>query len=47
MNEQRRAALNTLSVDPINTSQIIAEQVIPEAEAGGGLGRLACLDKDG
>ncbi|EPS8491335.1 phage tail protein [Yersinia enterocolitica] len=47
VNEQRRAALNTLSVDPINTSQIIAEQVIPEAEGGWWIREIGLLDKDG
>ncbi|MGE4690725.1 phage tail protein [Yersinia enterocolitica] len=47
MNEQRRAALNTLSIDPINTSQIIAEQVIPEAEGGWWIREIGLLDKDG
>ncbi|MBD2786514.1 phage tail protein, partial [Xenorhabdus sp. DI] len=28
INERRRAAINVLSVDPKNTNQIIAEQVI-------------------
>ncbi|EPB3975130.1 phage tail protein [Yersinia enterocolitica] len=47
VNEQRRDALNTLSVDPINTSQIIAEQVIPEAEGGWWIREIGLLDKDG
>ncbi|EOW8849284.1 phage tail protein [Yersinia enterocolitica] len=47
VNEQRRAALNTLSIDPINTSQIIAEQVIPEAEGGWWIREIGLLDKDG
>ncbi len=47
VNEQRRAAINTLSVDPINTSQIIAEQVIPEAEGGWWIREIGLLDKDG
>lgn len=47
VNEQRRATLNTLSVDPINTSQIIAEQVIPEAEGGWWIREIGLLDKDG
>lgn len=32
--EERRAALNMLYIDPQNSSQIIAEQVIPENEGG-------------
>ena len=47
VNEQRRAALNNLSIDPINTSQIIAEQVIPEAEGGWWIREIGLLDKDG
>ncbi|EMX2273766.1 TPA: phage tail protein [Yersinia enterocolitica] len=47
VNEQRCAALNTLSIDPINTSQIIAEQVIPEAEGGWWIREIGLLDKDG
>lgn len=47
VNEQRRAALNTLSIDPVNTSQIIAEQVIPEAEGGWWIREIGLLDKDG
>ncbi|EMU6158078.1 phage tail protein [Yersinia enterocolitica] len=42
VNEQRRAALNALTIDPSNPRQIIAEQIIPETEGGGGFGRLAC-----
>lgn len=47
VNEQRRAALNTLSIDPVNTSQIIAEQVIPETEGGWWIREIGLLDKDG
>ncbi|WP_235897404.1 phage tail protein [Yersinia alsatica] len=47
VNEQRRAALNMLAVDPINTSQIIAEQVIPETEGGWWIREIGLLDKDG
>ncbi|HGK4598713.1 TPA: phage tail protein [Yersinia enterocolitica] len=47
VNEQRRAALNALSIDPINTSQIIAEQVIPEAAGGWWIREIGLLDKDG
>lgn len=47
MNEQRRAALNMLTIDPINTSQIIAEQVIPETEGGWWIREIGLLDKDG
>ncbi|EBW1331246.1 phage tail protein, partial [Salmonella enterica subsp. enterica serovar Enteritidis] len=34
VNEKRRAAINTLFIDPLNANQIIAEQVIPENEGG-------------
>lgn len=34
VNEVRRAPLNQLSIDPANSSQIVAEQIIP-ADAGG------------
>ncbi|WP_245835072.1 phage tail protein, partial [Yersinia kristensenii] len=40
-------ALNMLTVDPVNTSQIIAEQVIPEAEGGWWIREIGLLDKDG
>ncbi|WP_042840601.1 phage tail protein, partial [Yersinia aldovae] len=30
VNEQRRAALNSLSIDPSNPRQMIAQQIIPE-----------------
>ncbi|MGE4800079.1 phage tail protein [Yersinia hibernica] len=47
VNEQRRSALNMLTIDPINTSQIIAEQVIPETEGGWWIREIGLLDKDG
>lgn len=47
VNEQRRAALNMLTIDPINTSQIIAEQVIPETDGGWWIREIGLLDKDG
>ncbi|MFV8800901.1 phage tail protein [Yersinia enterocolitica] len=47
VNEQRRAALNMLTIDPINTSQIIAEQVIPETEGGWWIREIGLLDKNG
>ncbi|SDP46069.1 Phage tail-collar fibre protein [Ralstonia sp. 25mfcol4.1] len=34
INERRRAAINSLTQDPQNASQFIAEQVIPETEGG-------------
>ncbi|MFV4846470.1 phage tail protein [Edwardsiella tarda] len=45
--ERRRAALNMLSVDPNNTSQIIAEQVIPETEGGWWIREIGLYDSDG
>ncbi|MDY4385077.1 phage tail-collar fiber domain-containing protein [Pectobacterium aroidearum] len=47
INEQRRKALNTLSVDPKNPSQIIAEQVIPENEGGWWIREIGLFDDDG
>ncbi|AUH00990.1 phage tail protein [Prodigiosinella confusarubida] len=47
INEQRRAALNTLSVDPQNANQIIAEQVIPEKEGGWWIREIGLYDTDG
>lgn len=47
INEKRRAALNTLSVDPKNPSQIIAEQVIPENEGGWWIREIGLFDDDG
>lgn len=45
--EKRRAALNSLSVDAANSSQIIAEQVIPETEGGWWIREIGLFDKDG
>ncbi|WP_228857944.1 phage tail protein [Xenorhabdus sp. PB61.4] len=47
INEKRRAAINVLSVDPKNTHQIIAEQVIPESEGGWWIREIGLFDKDG
>ena len=47
INEKRRAPLNSLSVDPINTNQIIAEQIIPEDVGGWYIRELGLFDKDG
>ncbi|PHM49211.1 phage tail protein [Xenorhabdus miraniensis] len=47
INEKRRAAINTLSIDPKNTNQIIAEQVIPENEGGWWIREIGLFDKDG
>ncbi|MEN3260063.1 phage tail protein [Sodalis endosymbiont of Spalangia cameroni] len=45
--ERRRAALNHLSIDPLNGNQIIAEQVIPENEGGWWVREMGLFDKDG
>jgi hypothetical protein len=47
INEKRRAAINVLSVDPKNTNQIIAEQVIPEHDGGWWIREIGLFDKDG
>ncbi|WP_034911981.1 phage tail protein [Erwinia sp. 9145] len=47
VNEVRRAALNSLTVDAANNSQIIAEQVIPETEGGFWIREMGLFDADG
>lgn len=47
VNEVRRAAINTLSIDPANASQVIAEQVIPETEGGFWIREMGLFDADG
>ncbi|WP_145550135.1 phage tail protein [Yersinia intermedia] len=47
VNEQRRAALNALTIDPSNPRQIIAEQIIPETEGGWWIREIGLLDKAG
>lgn len=47
VHELRRAPLNSLSVDPKNASQIIAEQVIPEDVGGWWIREIGLFDKDG
>ncbi|MDR3429016.1 MAG: phage tail protein [Silvimonas sp.] len=47
VSEKRRAPLNSLNVDPLNLSQIIAEQVIPEEVGGWWIRELGLYDKDG
>ncbi|UJR55023.1 phage tail protein [Dickeya zeae] len=47
VNECRRAPLNSLSVDPANTNQIIAEQVIPEDEGGWWIREIGLYDASG
>ncbi|WP_218508081.1 phage tail protein [Salmonella enterica] len=45
--ENRRAALNMLYIDPQNSSQIIAEQVIPETEGGWWIREVGLFDETG
>ena len=45
--EKRRAALNSLSIDAANSSQIIAEQIIPENEGGFWIREIGLFDADG
>ncbi|MEN5016923.1 phage tail protein [Erwinia sp. Eh17-17] len=45
--EKRRAALNGLSVDAANSSQIIAEQIIPEGDGGFWIREIGLFDADG
>ncbi|MCS3608141.1 phage tail protein [Erwinia rhapontici] len=44
--EKRRAPLNSLSVDPANNSQIVAEQIIPENEGGYWIREVGLFDAD-
>lgn len=45
--EKRRADLNMLYIDPQNSSQIIAEQVIPETEGGWWIREAGLFDETG
>ncbi|WP_248858987.1 phage tail protein [Lelliottia sp. AC1] len=45
--EKRRADLNMLYIDPQNSSQIIAEQVIPETEGGWWIREVGLFDDTG
>lgn len=47
VNEQRRAALNALTIDPSNPRQMIAEQIIPETEGGWWIREIGLLNKAG
>ncbi|MCE1974270.1 phage tail protein [Enterobacter roggenkampii] len=47
VNQKRIAPLNMLTVDPNNTSQIIAEQIIPENEGGFWIREIGLYDDDG
>ncbi|MDQ8579968.1 phage tail protein [Klebsiella sp. CN_Kp091] len=45
--EKSRASLNMLYIDPQNSSQIIAEQVIPETEGGWWIREIGLFDETG
>ena len=45
--EKRRASLNALTIDTANSSQIIAEQIIPESEGGFWIREIGLFDADG
>ncbi len=45
--EKRRAPINMLYIDPKNSSQIIAEQVIPETEGGWWIREVGLFDDTG
>ncbi|CAH5860575.1 hypothetical protein AI2905V1_1380 [Enterobacter cloacae] len=47
VSEKRRAALNMLYIDPQNSSQVIAEQVIPETEGGWWIREVGLFDETG
>ncbi|EMM1341581.1 phage tail protein [Enterobacter roggenkampii] len=47
VHELRRAPLNTLTIDAVNTNQIIAEQVIPEGVGGWWIREIGLYDSDG
>lgn len=47
VHELRRKPLNSLSIDPNNANQIIAEQVIHEDEGGWWIREIGLFDKDG
>ncbi|HHQ4773110.1 TPA: phage tail protein [Aeromonas veronii] len=47
VNEKRRAPLNALFADPLNTSQLVAEQIIPETIGGWWIRELGLYDETG
>lgn len=47
VNQVRRAPLNLLKRDPVNTNQLIAEQVIPENIGGWWIREMGLYDADG
>lgn len=44
INEKRRAGLNSLTVDPQNPAQLVAEQIIPENEGGWWIREIGLYD---
>lgn len=47
INEQRRAPLNQLRIDPVNSAVIIAEQIIPADVGGWWVREIGLYDSDG
>ncbi|WP_338300909.1 phage tail protein [Escherichia coli] len=47
ISQKRIAPLNLLTIDPVNTNQIIAEQIIPENEGGFWIREIGLYDTDG
>ncbi len=47
VNQMRIGAVNALTIDDVNTNQIIAEQVIPENEGGYWIREMGLYDDDG
>ncbi|WAG17119.1 phage tail protein [Aeromonas hydrophila] len=47
VNEKRRAQLNALFADPLNASQLVAEQIIPETVGGWWIRELGLYDDTG
>lgn len=47
VNEKRRAPLNALFADPLNVSQLVAEQIIPETIGGWWIRELGLYDETG
>lgn len=47
VNVKRTAPLNALFADPVNPSQLVAEQVIPESVGGWWIRELGLFDEDG
>ncbi|SFJ87588.1 Phage tail fibre repeat-containing protein [Candidatus Pantoea symbiotica] len=45
--EKRRAQLNSLTIDDANSSQIVAEQIIPEGEGGFWIREIGLYDEGG